>query len=195
MKIYISGKVTGLPYDYVKDKFNSVEELLTEIGFEVVNPLNNGLDKDDMWEKHICKCIEMLLPCDAIYMMNNWVDSIGASIEYDIANRTSKYIWFESNVLRNNTILTRIHNAIHEVMGLKIEDYIVKSRKRDGFFARMILAYHCRREKMRLADIAAYVKRNNSTVLHLLKKYQDDFTYNSDFRNLATRVNDILNKK
>ena len=194
MKIYLSGKISGLPFPYVQQRFNNAEALLTELGFEVVNPLNNGLDQEKTWNEHLCKDIEMLLPCDAIYMMDNWVDSTGASIEYDVAMRTGKDIWFESNVIRNNLVVMKIQNAIHEVMGLKFGDYITKSRKRDGFFARMIFVYHCRQNKMRLIKIAEFVKRDHSTMLHLLKKYQDDFRFNPQFREIATRVNNILNK-
>lgn len=194
MKIYLSGKISGLPFPYVQQRFNNAEALLTELGFEVVNPLNNGLDQEKTWNEHLCKDIEMLLPCDAIYMMDNWVDSTGASIEYDIAMRTGKDVWFESNVINNHLVVMKIQNAIHEVMGLKFGDYITKSKKRDGFFARMIFVYHCRQNRMRLTKIAEYVKRDHSTMLHLLKKYQDDFNFNPQFREIATKVNNILNK-
>lgn len=194
MKIYLSGKISGLSFPYVQQRFNNAEALLTELGFEVVNPLNNGLDQEKTWNEHLCKDIEMLLPCDAIYMMDNWVDSTGASIEYDIAMRTGKDVWFESNVINNHLVVMKIQNAIHEVMGLKFGDYITKSKKRDGFFARMIFVYHCRQNKMRLTKIAEYVKRDHSTMLHLLKKYQDDFNFNPQFREIATKVNNILNK-
>lgn len=195
MKIYVSGKISGLPIEEAKQRFANSQALLESIGFEVVNPLEIGLcDEKASWESHMVKDIEMLLGCDAIYMMDNWVDSTGASIEYDVAMRTGKDVWFESNVVRNNLVMMKIQNAIHEAMGLKFNDYITKSRKRDGFFARMIFVYHCRMHKMKLTKIAEYVHRDHSTMLHLLKKYQDDFKYNPQFREIATRVNNILNK-
>ena len=73
MKIYIAGKISGLPYDEVRERFNGAEDLLTELGFEVLNPVKNGLDQDTSWNRHLCRDIELLLPCDAIYMMDNWV--------------------------------------------------------------------------------------------------------------------------
>ena len=194
MRIYVSGKISGLPYEDVKTRFDDCQELLESIGFEVINPITMGLRQEATWEQHMVKDIELLLSCDAIYMMDNWVDSTGASIEYDIAMRTGKDVWFESNVVRNNLIVMKIQNAIHEAMGLEFNDYITKSRKRNGFFARMIFVYHCRQNKMRLIKIAEYVKRDHSTMLHLLKKYQDDFNYNPQFREIATKVNNILNK-
>lgn len=101
MRIYISGKITGLNYADVLKKFNDAQDLLESLGFEVINPLNNGLSQSHTWRQHIVRDIEMLLPCEAIYMLDNWIDSIGAGIEYDIALRTGKDVWFETNVVRN----------------------------------------------------------------------------------------------
>ena len=193
MRIYISGKISGLPLDDVKVRFADAKAFLDEIGFEAVNPLEKVLTDDAPWEQHMVKDIELLFSCDAIYMMDNWMDSTGAGIEYDIAMRTGKDIWFESNIVRDNAKVKRIQNAIHEVTGLKFSDYITKSRKRDGFYARMIFVYHCRTMKMKLIKIAKYVHRDHSSMLHLLRKYEDDFRFNGQFRELATRVNNILN--
>lgn len=179
--------------DDVKVRFADAKAFLDEIGFEAVNPLEKGLPDDAPWERHMVKDIELLLSCDAIYMMDNWMDSTGAGIEYDIAMRTGKDIWFESNIVRDNAKVMRIQNAIHEVTGLKFSDYITKSRKRDGFYARMIFVYHCRAMKMKLTKIAKYVHRDHSSMLHLLRKYEDDYRFNVQFRELATRVNNILN--
>lgn len=193
MRIYVSGKISGLPFDEVRERFADATELLDEIGFESVNPLEKGLPQDAPWEKHMVKDIELLLSCDAIYMMDNWTDSVGAGIEYDIAMRTGKDIWFESNIIRDEAKVMRIQNAIHEVTGLRFSDYITKSRKRDGFYARMIFVHHCRAIKLRLTRIAKYVHRDHSSILHLLRKYEDDIKFNEQFRELATRVNNILN--
>ena len=194
MRIYISGKISGLPLDDVKVRFADAKSFLDEIGFEAVNPLEKGLPDDAPWEQHMVKDIELLLSCDAIYMMDNWMDSTGAGIEYDIAMRTGKDIWFESAFARDNRNVMRIQNAIHEVMGMKFSDYIGKSRKRDGFYARMIFVHHCRAMKMKLTKIAQYVHRDHSSMLHILKKYGDDMRFNPQFRELAMKVNDILNK-
>lgn len=193
MKIYVSGKISGLPYDEVKARFYDCQALLESIGFDVVNPITMGLHQEATWEQHMVKDIELLLSCDSIYMMDNWTQSTGAGIEYDIAFRLGKDIWFESNIVRDNAKVMRIQNAIHEVTGLKFSDYITKSRKRDGFYARMIFVYHCRAMKMKLTKIAKYVHRDHSSMLHLLRKYEDDFRFNGQFRELATRVNNILN--
>ena len=80
MKIYISGKITGLPLEETRRKFADAQALLEEIGFEVVNPMEKGLSPDATWEQHMVKDFELLLSCDAIYMMDNWIGSKGAPI-------------------------------------------------------------------------------------------------------------------
>ena len=195
MKIYISGKITGLPLPEVRQRFADAAALLDAIGFEAVNPLNNGLEAGAGWKEHMTADIRMLLDCDAIYMMDNWIGSKGASIEYDAATRLEKDIWFESKVCRENKEVMRIQNAIHEVTGMQFHEYITKSRKRDGFFARMLFVYHCRRAKMKLTQIAKYVHRDHSSMLHFLRKYDDDFKYNPQFREMATKVNELINCK
>lgn len=194
MRIYISGKITGLPKQEAREKFANAQALLEEIGLEAVNPMEKGVFNELSWEQHMVKDIELLFSCDAIFMMGNWIDSKGAQIEYDIANRLEMEIYFESKIRHENKEVLRIQNAIHEVTGMKFTEYITKSRERNGFYARMIFVHHCRRNKMKLTQIAQYVHRDHSSMLHLLKKYEDDFKYNPQFRDMAARVDNILNK-
>lgn len=85
MKVYISGMVTSLPIEEARENFSQAQETLEKYGFEVVNPLNNGLSPDDPWLAHMKVDIKLLMDCDAIYMLNNWEDSRGAKIEHDLA--------------------------------------------------------------------------------------------------------------
>lgn len=193
MKIYISGKITGLPLSEARQRFADAAALLNAIGFEAVNPLNNGLQESAGWKEHMVADIRMLLECDAIYMMDNWMQSKGASIEYDIANRLNMDVWFESKIQRDNKNVLRIQNAIHDVTGLRFNQYTTKCRKREHFFARMLFVYHCRKLKMTLTQIAKHIHRDHSSMLHFLRKYDDDFNYNPLFRELAEKVNQLLN--
>ena len=104
-------------------------------------------------------------------------------------------VWFESAIQRENYAIMRIQNAIHEVTGLRFHQYTTKSRKREFFFARMLFVYHARKLKMSLTQIAKYVHRDHSSILHFLKKYEDDFNFNYQFRQLALQVNQLLNPK
>lgn len=193
MKVYISGKISGLDFEEVKKRFLEAEEFLESLGIQAVNPLKNGLSVDDAWIKHLCRDIELLHECSHIYMMDGWQESTGSCVEYDFAIRTGKTVLFASNIIRNQGIVLKIENAIHEVTGLRLNQYSTKSRKRDGFFARMLFVQHCRREKMKLVDIAKYIHRDHSSMLHFLNKYNDEVRYNEFFRLMAERVNNILN--
>ena len=193
MKVYISGKISGLDFKEVKKRFLEAEGFLESLGIEAVNPLKNGLSVDDAWIKHLCRDIELLHECSHIYMMDGWQEGTGSCVEYDFAIRTGKTVLFASNIIRNQGIVLKIENAIHEVTGLRLNQYSTKSRKRDGFFARMLFVHHCRREKMKLVDIAKYIHRDHSSMLHFLNKYNDEVRYNEFFRLMAERVNNILN--
>lgn len=85
MKIYISGPISGLPLETVYNNFTNVEAQLLEQGYEVVNPLNNGLPTTATWEEHMRADLRLLLDCDAIYMLEGWEKSRGARIEYALA--------------------------------------------------------------------------------------------------------------
>ena len=95
MKVYISGKITGLPQRRVEKKFKDAEEWLTIEGYIPVNPAvmeqNPGLEYEDYM--HIA--IAMLDVCDAIYMLKDWMDSHGACRELRYAIVTGKKIMWE----------------------------------------------------------------------------------------------------
>lgn len=86
MKVYISGKISGLDSEEVKVKFTEAEDFLNEIGIEAVNPLKNGLSVDNAWIKHLCKDIEMLNDCDSIYMMD------GKKAPVLVSNMTLRFV-------------------------------------------------------------------------------------------------------
>lgn len=85
MKVYISGPISGLPFDEVEKAFSEAESKMLEEGFEVVNPLNNGLTSESTWNNHMKADIKLLMGCDTIYLLKGYEDSRGAMIEYDLA--------------------------------------------------------------------------------------------------------------
>jgi hypothetical protein len=194
MKIYLSGKIDGLPKPVYMKKFADAAELWLSLGFEVVSPLNNGLPENAPRRSHLIKDYELMLGCDAIFMLDNWQNSNGAKEEYYIALHEGLEIEFETSMIHINRYAMLIKNAVHEVTGLTFTDYTTKSRKRDGFFARMMFVYHCRQNHMKVTDIAKLIHRDHSSVLHLLNKYNDEVKYNPSFRLMAERVTSIIIK-
>lgn len=97
MKVYISGRISGRELEVSKRHFKEAEEKLSEMGLDAVNPFSNGLSDSETWEAHMLKDIEMLFPCDAIYMLSGWSESKGAKIEKSIAEIMGKRIMYEKN--------------------------------------------------------------------------------------------------
>lgn len=95
MRVYISGAITGTN-DY-RGRFNAVEDRLTSEGMSVVNPakINSNLPKDFIYAEYMEIDFLMIDLCDAIYMMDGWQKSRGATREYWYASGKEKIILFE----------------------------------------------------------------------------------------------------
>lgn len=85
-KIYIAGKVSGLPYAECSQKFGAYEVKLLRQGHKPVVPLNL-VNRTDTWEVAMRKCIAELVTCDEAHFLPCWVDSPGAKLEHMIAER------------------------------------------------------------------------------------------------------------
>ncbi len=84
MKIYISGKISGIEKE-AEFLFGATEAALKARGHEAVNPLKLNHQHDKSWHSYMREDVKALCDCDAIYMMQNWTDSKGAIIEHAIA--------------------------------------------------------------------------------------------------------------
>lgn len=92
MKIYISGKIGGLEYNEAFVLFSEAEaEARRVFGkvssvVEVINPMKKVSETLDWtWCEYLREDIKILCDCAGIYMLNNWRDSKGASLELDVA--------------------------------------------------------------------------------------------------------------
>ena len=96
MKIYISGKISGLERGQTIAKFQNAKKRLNLKGYyHISNPMEFCKYKDDkMWENYMIECFAELIKCDAIYMLNDWRHSRGARIEYAIAKEMGLKISF-----------------------------------------------------------------------------------------------------
>ncbi|MGB4776005.1 MAG: DUF4406 domain-containing protein [Daejeonella sp.] len=84
--IYIAGKISGVP-DLNRPKFEAATKDLRSRGHIVRNPLEicEGMDPDQ-WELCMRKCISVLCQCDLLVLLDDWVQSKGAQIEFRLAN-------------------------------------------------------------------------------------------------------------
>ena len=80
-KVFISGKVSDLPYLVAYGNFSNAERTLAAMGYEVVNPMK--ICKQHWgWVRCMIKCLWAIFFCDKIYQLPNWQESRGARIEY-----------------------------------------------------------------------------------------------------------------
>ena len=142
MKIYISGKISGLPPEQTQRKFSDAADLLHNLDCEPVNPFQIGVSHSNAsWKQHMIRDIELLMHCDGILLLDDWKESKGARIEKKIADEMGLIILHESScrmIEQEQNILIRVKKAIKSVTGLDFETYISESRLRDYFYARMM---------------------------------------------------------
>ena len=194
MKVYISGDNTSHPKD-IKTRFEDAENYLRNISHTPINPLNCST---------LASRIEILSTCDAIFLLSGWLNSCEAKIEKHVADLTGKVILFESRIEienREDLIMFPIKGAIQEVTGYSFEEYASDDRlpgkrlhkcKPIGYFCRMIFSIQCQRAGIEPQRIPRYIPRDYTSILHYLRKYDSEYTYNKEFREMADRVNDIL---
>ena len=82
---YISGKITGMEAE-ARELFDAAEREVLAYGYLPVNPFKLNHDHDKSWRAFMRSDIKALCDCDAIYMLTNWRESPGATIELEIAN-------------------------------------------------------------------------------------------------------------
>ena len=91
MKVYIAGKITGLPQEVYTMSFNQAEKGLKDLGFDTINPIKI-IDPTTPYEEALDECFNLIRNADVIYLMPNWVDSDGAKREYMYAQGLGKII-------------------------------------------------------------------------------------------------------
>lgn len=86
MKIYISGKITGIPINEAIKEFKNAENVIKKQGHTPLNPFKiSPFSEEKKWTDYMIDDIKALFECDAIYMLRNYKESKGARIEYAIA--------------------------------------------------------------------------------------------------------------
>lgn len=189
-KIYISGQISGLTPDEYRANFLEAARQLHAQGYEVVNPIFNGVDTTQPWQVHMKTDIRLLLDCDAIYMLPNWELSNGATLEREIAKALGFAIEYERQPKHRD-----IKRAIHTAMSVPFKTIAADSRERWHVFARMIYAHHCKKRGVTTQEIAEETKHDASTIHYYLRHYESEYKFNREFRAAAEKVATLLSKK
>ena len=189
MKAYISGQISGLPYNEVVAKFATAEAKLQAQGYETVNPINNGIPINAPWEIHVAMDVVLLMGCDTIYLLPDWQQSKGATLEKSFAELTGKAMIYEEV-----PAFPQIKQAIAEIMGVTFPEITGRKRASKHVYARMIFAHLCREQGATIVTIAQDMKHNHATIIYYLKKYNDDYRFTPEFRDFANAVKNHLSK-
>jgi len=91
MKIYIAGKING-DENYL-EKFKNSENHCIVNGWETINPASFPRLG---WKESMRRDLKLLNDCQAIYMINDWKDSKGATLEHWYAKRYELIIIYEN---------------------------------------------------------------------------------------------------
>lgn len=95
MNIYIAGKITGLSKEEYQKAFAEAEALIISMGHTPINPLNHvpqNIPYDD--QMHIC--YSLIDISQAVMMLENWVDSPGATKELiHAATQEKKILYYD----------------------------------------------------------------------------------------------------
>lgn len=100
-RIYISGPISGYDIDERRAEFKRVQVWLEAQGWEVFNPMENGLPAEADTHRHMHRDLAELTredkPYDAFYMMKRWTHSKGCKVEFDVATAIGLDVYFEDS--------------------------------------------------------------------------------------------------
>lgn len=95
-RIYIAGKITGME-ERAKELFQDAEDYLRNLEHEPVNPMKLEHKHGGKWQDYMKEGILAMMDCDAVFMLENWRDSEGATIEHKIAVKLKMLIFYQEN--------------------------------------------------------------------------------------------------
>ena len=140
MNIYISGKIGERNIsDSTRKKFERIQKMLEDEGHQVFNPASKERESYlEMWLKgqkpylqnhNISNYAEilrmnllMLVQCDAIYMLPDFLDSPGAKAEHAFAIACKKQIFYDDELYRDGTLRSKSYNKNKFPWGKKIKN-------------------------------------------------------------------------
>lgn len=95
--VYISGKIAGLPFKGVFEKFKRRETELKKHGVVVINPVDL-VAPGASWRNAMRICISFLPFADFIDLLPDWSDSPGAKLEMLITSELGIPVFVEPKI-------------------------------------------------------------------------------------------------
>ncbi len=185
--IYISGGISDRkPADY-KAHFGRAASSLARMGYQVVNPLNNGVDEGDTWHAHMRADIRLLTYCDEIFMLEGWEKSKGATAEHALATALGMLIHYEAP--RKHPELKQ---AILGALAVTFKELCTRGRTRRVVYARMIYCHFASEAGDSVVAIAKELGTKYSNAGYYLRQYNQELKYNKEFKAAAGAVEELL---
>lgn len=97
-RCYLSGPISGKDFEERKKAFKAAQVMLEAAGYEVVNPMENGLPLNATTVQHMKRDIQLLIECECIFMMDQWNHSQGCYTEFIVATAIGCEVIFESKM-------------------------------------------------------------------------------------------------
>lgn len=85
LNCYIAGKIGDLTEQEYTNNFQKAAEEVKSLGYEPFSPLDLPHNHDRTWKSYMIEDIRLMMGCDAVYALKNWVHSPGARIEIGLA--------------------------------------------------------------------------------------------------------------
>lgn len=83
--LYISGPITGHDIDERKKVFADAARLIKENGYKYRNPLGGNVKLGLDHREYMRKDLLTMLRCTGIVQLDNWNESEGCRVEYEVA--------------------------------------------------------------------------------------------------------------
>lgn len=96
-RCYIAGPITGIPENEYKTNFKAAKNMVHSLGFDPVSPIELQHVHDNTWEAFMKVDLRAMLTCQAIYMLEGWEASKGATIEWQLATILKMQIIYAEN--------------------------------------------------------------------------------------------------
>lgn len=72
VRVYVSGPISGRHFARAYQDFARAEQMLKDRGFDVVNPMNNGLNFRASHAEHMRVDLRNQCSCDGIFYIRHW---------------------------------------------------------------------------------------------------------------------------
>lgn len=195
-RVYISGaiSVSGKPgivtpeaLDNAKAKFFAAAASLTEKGYDVVTPFDNGLSTEAPYEQHLAADLQLLATCNVIYMLPDWRQSLGARVERAVAETNGLSVIDECSPTMEQVIA-----AIEHVFCMPFHSLCARGKEQVRVYGRMIYVRYALAQGIHPALIGHTINRSRPSVIIMFDKFNYEYKYNRTFADLADSVAEYL---